>query len=72
MTDTKKLEHLIKESGYKYSFIASKLGISYQALRNKIVNKSEFLPTEIETLCKILGITKLNQKNAIFFALFVE
>ena len=72
MTDTERLERIIKGSGYKYSFIAEKIGISYQALRNKLDNKSEFLPTEIEALCKLLGITELKEKNDIFFALYVE
>ncbi len=72
MTDTKALMQIIKKSGYKYTFIAEKLGLSYQALRNKIVNKTEFLPTEIETLCNLLGMTDIKQKNDIFFAAFVE
>lgn len=72
MTDTERLEGLMKGSGYKYSYIAQKLGISYQALRNKLDNKSEFLPTEIEMLCNLLSITELKDKNDIFFALYVE
>lgn len=72
MTNTLLLENLIKESGYKYSFLAEKLGISYQAFRNKIDNKSEFLPTQIEKLCDLLSINSLELKNDIFFALFVE
>jgi len=72
MTDTVRLEGIIRNSGYKYSFIAMNLGISYQALRNKLDNKSEFLPTEIEALCELLNITELKEKNDIFFARFVE
>lgn len=72
MTDTGRLEDIIKSSGYKYGYIAQKLGISYQAFRNKLDNKSEFLPTEIETLCKLLNIVELKDKNDIFFALFVD
>ncbi len=72
MTDTKVLRELIRVSGYKYSFIAKNLGISYQALRNKITNKTEFLPTEIEALCKLLKLNDVKQKNDIFFASFVE
>lgn len=72
MTNTALLENVIKKSGYKYLFLAKKLGISYQALRNKLDNKSEFLPTEIEKLCVLLSINNLQLKNDIFFARFVE
>lgn len=72
MTNTKLLEQIIQNSGLKYSFIASKLGISYQALRNKLNNKTEFVPSEIETLCSVLNISDLKQKNDIFFATYVE
>ncbi len=72
MTDTKALRLIIKNSGYKYTYLAAKMGISYQALRNKLTNKTEFLPTEIETLCTLLKIIDVKQKNDIFFALPVE
>lgn len=72
MTNTRMLDDIIKNSGYKYSFIAMKLGISYQAFRNKLTNKTEFLPTEIEELCRLLGITDLRQKNDIFFYTYVD
>ena len=72
MTDTAMLDNLISSSGYKYSFVAKQLNISYQALRNKIDNKSEFLPTEIEKLCELLKIKSLKLKNRVFFAKFDE
>jgi hypothetical protein len=72
LTNTKLIKDIIDKSGYKYRFIAAKLNISYQALRNKLDNKSEFLPTEIEKLCNLLSITDLKLKNDIFFASFVE
>ena len=78
MTDTERLESLIKKSGYKYGGVSALdyykniVKNIYQALRNKLDNKSEFLPTEIEAICKLLNITALQDKNDIFFALFVE
>lgn len=72
MTDTTRLRRLIREKGLKYGYIAANLGISYQALRNKVTNKSEFVPSEIDKLCNLLNITELQDKNDIFFASFVE
>ena len=72
MTNTEKLSKRIKLSGIKYLAIAHKLNISYQALRNKLLNKSEFLPSEISALCEILGIYTLEEKNELFFANDVE
>lgn len=72
MTNTKLIEDIIDKSGYKYRFIATKLGITYQALRNKLDNKSEFVSSEIEKLCNLLEISDLKLKNDIFFANLVE
>lgn len=72
MTDTERLADIIKCSGYKYGFLAASLGITYQAFRNKMTNKSEFVPSEIEKLCNLLSIRTLKDKNDIFFASPVE
>lgn len=72
MTDTLRLRRIIKESGYKYGYVADNLGISYQAFRNKITNKTEFVPTEIEKLCNLLNIKELQDKNDIFFASSID
>ncbi len=72
MTDTIRLRRLIRQSGLKYGYISKNMGISYQALRNKMTNKSEFVPSEIEKLCNLLGITALEDKNDIFFASNVD
>lgn len=68
MTDTVALKELIKKSGLKYQFIASELNITYQGLKNKIENVNEFKLSEVDLLCKLLGITKLHEKEKIFFA----
>lgn len=72
MTDTKLLESLIQDKGITKTFIAKQLGITKQGLWLKIENKSQFKPSEIKELCKILGITSLKQKERIFFAEFVD
>ena len=73
MTDSALLENTIKSKGIKYYFLAEKIKMSYQSLRNKMTNKSEFLPSEIEKICELLGISDdLQLKNDIFFAKFRE
>ncbi len=68
MTETEKLKKVISDSGLKYSYIAEKVGLTYQGLKNKIENKSLFNVEEVEKLCNILDITDINQKEEIFFA----
>lgn len=67
MTDSIELKRLIRERGLKYCFIASELNISYQGLKNKIENINEFKAGEVDTLCRLLGITDLTVKEQIFF-----
>ena len=71
MTNTNLLEQKIKESGYRIHFIAQKLGISYQALRNKITNSSQFSVPEMLLLCDLLKISD-DLRGAIFFAESVD
>lgn len=68
MTDTEKLRARIAKSGFKRSHIAAALGISTAALAQKIDNRREFKASEIDTLCKLLNITSLKEKESIFFA----
>lgn len=72
MTDTKALREKIAERGLKLKFVAEKVGLSYQGLQNKIENKSDFTTTEISTLCELLNITSLKEKESIFFATKVD
>lgn len=66
MTDTKKLRDKIDMSGYKLRFIASKIGITYQAFLKKINNETEFKASEIRVLSSLLGLS-VEEKEAIFF-----
>ena len=67
MVNTQMLEGVIKASGLRKTYLADKLGISIQSLRLKCDNKSEFKTNEVATLCSELGITRLTDKEKIFF-----
>lgn len=67
MTNTSLLDKRINESGYKKSYIASKLGISAYGLSLKVNNKTEFKASEINVLCELLKIDT-KDRMAIFFA----
>lgn len=68
MTDTVRLQEIIKASGLKKSYIAKELGITAETLSRKIRNKSNFNSCEIKTLSRILGIKSLTDIDKIFFA----
>jgi len=68
LTDIKQLREKIDKSGYKISFIAEKLGLTPQGLYLKLNNTNEFKATEIQILCKLLGITDPEEMKEIFFA----
>ena len=68
MTNTDLLEEKIAQSGKKKIYLAEKLGVTPQGLRNLIKNKTEFKARHIQILCDELGITTAKDKEAIFFA----
>lgn len=72
MTNTALLKDRISQSGLKLGFIAEQLGTSYHWLNKKINGHVPFKVCEIQTLCKILNITSLEDKDEIFFAENVE
>jgi plasmid maintenance system antidote protein VapI len=65
MTDTKELKTRITDSGLKLTAIAEALGLTRQALWNKIENVSEFKASEIAALADILHLTE-NEVTNIF------
>lgn len=67
MTNTAELEKIILQSGLKKSYIAQAIGLSRQGFKKKCDNKSPFTATEISLLCELLNITKLTDKERIFF-----
>lgn len=72
MVDTQMLESIINDSGKKRTYLADKIGITVQSLKLKIDNKSDFKSSEVTSLCQELGITKLTDKERIFFAKEVD
>lgn len=72
MVDTQILESIINDSGKKRTYLADKIGISVQSLKLKIDNKSDFKSSEVMSLCQELGITRLADKERIFFAKEVD
>ena len=68
MVNTKLLNEKIEQSGYKKEFIARQLNITRAGFYKKATNGSEFTSGEVATLCKLLSITKLTEKESIFFA----
>lgn len=72
MTNSELLKKKIDESGLKIGFIVEKLNTSYAWFNKKLNNGKDFNAAEIQTLCEILGITDLAEKDRIFFAKNVE
>lgn len=68
MTNVSLLEEKIRNSGFKKTFIAEKLGISRATLSALLSNKAEFKASQISTICTILGIHDDAEIRAIFFA----
>ena len=68
MTNTELLDAKIAESGKKISYLAKKCGMSVQTFRRCRKNESEFRTKHVNILCVELGITKLTEKEAIFYA----
>ena len=67
MANTEALEKKIRDQGIKKVFLAEKLGITTFGLSKKINNINEFKASEIQTLCELLNITSLKEKESIFF-----
>lgn len=71
MTNTELLRKKIDDSGYKLTYIAKQIGITYQGFLKKINNETEFKATEIQLLCELLNIG-IQEKEDIFFVSEVE
>ena len=67
MTNTKMLNDAIEQSGLRMNYIAKKVGLTYQGLRNKIEGKREFKAGEIAALSDVLRLTS-ETRDQIFFS----
>ena len=57
MTDTVRLKGLVESSGLKKTFIAEKLGLSYQGYLKKENGKSDFMVTEVSIMKDLLRLS---------------
>lgn len=67
MTDTEALRNKISEAGLKLSYVAERIGLTYQGFWKKLNNHSEFKANEIQALSELLKI-RTQEKEKIFFA----
>lgn len=72
MTDTVRLDQIIRDRGYKFSFIAKYLHLSPYGFARKRNNQSEFTAQQIDALCDLLKIESIEDRFAIFFAKKVD
>lgn len=68
MTNWELLEKKIDESGLRRAFIYEKVGISRSGWNHKKKTKGDFSTVQISALCDVLRITRLSEKEQIFFA----
>ena len=62
------LDKKITDSGKKKCYLADKIGCSRQYFRKKCNNEAPFNTDEVAILCSELNITKLTEREQIFFA----
>lgn len=67
MTNKELLVERIKESGFKLSYIAEKLGITRASLHNKLTGKSCFSVAEVVILSELLSLSR-EERDSIFLA----
>ena len=66
MTNTKKLNEIIKNSGLKKKYIAEQIGRTPYGFALKLSGKHEFTASEIKKLCELLSITDKKEILEIF------
>lgn len=66
MVDSSLFRSLVEEKGLKYSYIASRLGLSKAGLHKKINGITEFKASEIMAITDILQLTEKIRDNIFF------
>lgn len=62
----KRVKDLLQDKGIKRSYLAKKLGISYNTLTNKLTGKSEFSILQIVKIKEILELDDEFSSNLFF------
>lgn len=71
MTDSKKIKEYIAKCGFNVKSLAEKIGISHEALYQKIANERPFKASEIMSISDAMDLTS-DERDAIFFAANVD
>jgi DNA-binding phage protein len=66
MVVTDALLEAVKENGMTLNGVAKKMGMSYMSLYRKSRNVSPFRISEVEMLCKVLGLSTKAKREKIF------
>nr|WP_314532104.1 toxin-antitoxin system, antitoxin component, Xre family protein [uncultured Fusobacterium sp.] len=66
MIETELLKEKIKESGYRFSWIAKQLNLSSFGMRKKINGENEFKVSEVKKISKLLNLNE-KEREKIFF-----
>ncbi len=69
--NTELLAEFLDNSGFKKTWIAKQMNISYPTFNKKISKVTEFSNSEIGNFCKLLKIST-EDRDRIFFSDFVE
>lgn len=72
MVNTALLEEAIRTSGKRKQYLADRIGCTVQSFRMRVTNRYDFKSSDIDILCQELGITRLTDKERIFFAKNVD
>lgn len=64
--NTQKLKGVIAETGITMTALSGRIGISREALYNKVERKTEFTASEIRKISEILHLST-NSRDDIFF-----
>ena len=67
MTDSQKFKDYMRDHGYTVKTLAEKIGISHEALYQKIANERSFKASEIMLISEILEMSTAD-RDEIFFA----
>lgn len=68
MTNTELFRKKVEEKGITFKFLASQIGITREALYNKMNNETEFKASEIAAIANVLQLTS-KERDEIFFVI---